>query len=166
MASGQITFYHYNGRPLSSFHLGEFSYSFTSVVRSEIHFYHFCTRGAPAQLATSAPSARRVQNDLACPCPPRLSYPGRSQLTQPAHLPCPLHLPRALLWTSPSPPSTAAFHIPSRRSRQLRKGGKRYVPSGPTLSFPVLGLHIYDSRLGLGFLRMMMDLLFFLGQYM
>jgi len=92
---GQITFYHYNGRPLSSSHLGEFPYSFTSVVRSEIHFYHFCTRGAPAQLATSAPSARRVQNDLVCPCPPRLSYPGQSQLTQPTHLPCPLHLPRA-----------------------------------------------------------------------
>jgi hypothetical protein len=45
---GYLTFYHYNGWHLSVYHFNSAKYIFTLDVVKAIHFYHFCSRGAPA----------------------------------------------------------------------------------------------------------------------
>jgi hypothetical protein len=50
---GYLTFYHYNRWHLSDYHFNGAKYIFTIDVVKEIHFYHFCSRGTPAQLNSS-----------------------------------------------------------------------------------------------------------------
>jgi hypothetical protein len=50
---GYLTFYHYNRWHLSDYHFNGAKYIFTIDVVKAIHFYHFCSRGTPAQLNSS-----------------------------------------------------------------------------------------------------------------